>query len=603
MNSLLKAPADDEEPADSDRAFDEELRAARRSWWMGLLSVELGVLFAILPLPLLLGPTDSVTGNQQFLTGSARLVDAMRVLGTRADSGYTPFEPLAVLATIGVAAAVALNAAHSRFDSARRNVRVGDVASRRQVFEAQHAMSGSVAVFGVTLAALLCAHLLVLASVLAAYSGNGERRLEAAAVAALSVLMGAFLLVECARLLAPWRSPHQVRPRGHARAVQRRLSRLVGEAGKRLRRIKAFRWAVGVIAVAMTVLAAIAGGSDFMQAVAGAATLFIVLTTLLVRFASSAVFEVGFMRVMTVGYPVALSTSVILTLTAALLRSILEVGEARWVTWALIPVVLLWLALWGLTVLRIFGQAGIGYFRLYGARYVALIGLPIPARVRDVRRDVGCVGFVVLIELLMSLPVLLLLTCGESPWRVLVSGAVLIGAGLGVVALSACVRGAGLCRGFGDSLVCAGRGSALVTVAVLLGVLVLSGAVLVSAFWSAGPLWGVTALHPWLAVHAALLVIAVAGERRRLPIARRPRMAAPFIRFMGIPSLIGADALAWASRSRRQLAGRSLGQGAPWADSKVLAWWDDAQSGVVSDGSSLRGGSSAAPSQLRIPRR
>lgn len=183
------------------------------------------------------------------------------------------------------------------------------------------------------------------------------------------------------------------------------------------------------------------------------------------------------------------------------------------------------------------------------------------------------------------------------------SGAVVIGAGLGVVALSACVRAAGLCRGFGDSLVSAGRGSTLVTVVVLLGVLALSGAVLVSTFWSTGSLLRVVVLHPWFAVHAALLVIAVAGERRRLPIARRPRMVTLLIRFMGFPSLIGADALAWGSRSRRQLACRTLGQGTPWADPKVLAWWDDARSGVASGGSSLRGGYSTAPSHLRILRR
>jgi len=573
MVSVSRLAATDEELADNDEKFDEELRAARRSWWGGLVGIELMIIMVLLPLPMLFGPKDAVAGNQQFLQGADHLQRWLRLVGSRAENGYSPFEPLAILATIGIAAAVALNAAHGRFDRARSNVRAREFASRREVFDAQHAMSGSAAVFLVTFLALFLAHLLAIGAILVALDQGGQKRAEACVAAILAVLMGAFLLVECARLLAPWRSPHRIQPRGHVKKVQARLALVVAKTSQRTHRIAILRVALGVMIGSMAVFSKVAAGSSFAGAVI-AVSLFLVLAGVAVaRMAASAVFEVGAMRGLTIGYPILLVAALWVSFTAAIASSLLQVPERRWVLWALVVLATLWVLFVAVIVVRILGQASIGWARVYGLRFAGLVELPVPRRRRSFGRDLMFALAVIGSELVVATPVILLPATGTEWGRALVSGGTLVAAGLAVVTLAAFTWASRLCVALGDHIVRVGRSpawAAVSAVAFFAGVYFVASATVLER---TGEVRSLVVVLPALIVHGVLLLEALRGVRRRLPIRRVGRLFWIFRFVSGVSSRMGGDALGALVDQRRRLVSRSLSSGERWGDAQVLEWW------------------------------
>lgn len=594
--SILRTPATDNEPATSDEAFNEELRAARRSWWSGLVSIEVGVVFAMLPIPLLLGPRDAGGGTEQYISGGSRLVDALRSIGAPTGPGYTPFDPLAVLATIGIAATVALNAAHSRFEKARERIQVKEPPSRRQVYDAQHAMSGSVGVFLVTFAALLCAHLLLVGSVIVALEPVPEEQPGPLAVSVLSGLMSGFLLVECARLLAPWRSPHQIRPKGHDRKVQNRLGFALRKAESRPLRIRRYRLLVAAILGAIIVSSCFAGGGNLVWRIGFVVTVFVVLTALISGIASSATIEVGFMRFLTVGYSVGLSASLALSFTAVLLEALLGAWPqsfAQWVSWGVVG--LLWLALLALAVLRILGAAAIGPFRLYGIRFIALVGVAAPGLVRSTRSMAKYVGKVLVAELVIALPWLILAFLDVPTKRVLIGFGLLVVLGIVAVILSALLL-MGKSRGVEKrGLVGAGRGSVFVSSAVTAIFLVLCMGLVVTVKWSLElGVGGVAVLVVWVASHGSQIVLTAMGTLRSRSSLHKSRRGTVVRWWLTVPRNIGTQGLSVTIHRRRHLVSRSIAADGSWSDVDVLRWWCAARNAVAVSNPTTRGDSTAA---------
>lgn len=571
-----RSAASDDELADSDEKFDEELRAARRSWWGGLVGIELMVLVLLLPMPAMVGSESSDTGDQQYLHGVELMHDWLLLIGARADNGYSPFEPIAVLATIGIAAAVALNAAHGRFDSARNAVRSNSVASRREVYDAQHSLSGSVAVFLVTFSALFCAHLLAIGTLLAAVSKGGQPRAEALAAVLLAALMAAFLLVECARLLAPWRSPHQIQPRGLVKKVQDRLSRAYERSVSQARRFAAFRVSVAVVSTVMVVMGGVAAGFGFAGSVLAASLLFVLVGVVVARVAASALFEFGFMRGLTVGYPVALVLALWASFTATLLASLLQVPEDRWVPGVLVVLGVLWFLLAAMVVVRILGQAGIGWGRVYGVRFAGLLELSVPRRRLRVGQEMAFASRLIVGEFLFALPVFFLPAAGVKWSEALVGGVILVAAGLAVIAVAALVWANQFCASAKGLMASAGRCSSWAWASALasfLAVYFVTSAILVGR---TGLPFSPIVVVPGVLVNLALLLGALLCSQADLPIRNSGRRQWLSSVVRGVPCRIGGDALGALVHHRRRLVGRSLSSGELWDDVQVLEWWRDA---------------------------
>ena len=231
----------DDETIEEERVFIER-RAATSRWWGGLIGLEVMVLALVFGLlsfdyspPRVDGWTARILENLEQVARAIQLViddpnragrSAVPSPDTSEQVGVDPLVALTLLTTLGVATTVAMGSALERMERAREQFLRTEKPTASAVFQLRNAEIGQVVTFIVTMLALVIAHGMVAAAVLAMNHPDEASRHLSWVVAVSGLVMAVFFLAESARLSATaFRSPLQTRPRGGERAVAERLER------------------------------------------------------------------------------------------------------------------------------------------------------------------------------------------------------------------------------------------------------------------------------------------------------------------------------------------------------------------------------------------
>lgn len=617
----------DDDPVVSDETFNEEQRAAIRSWLRNLGVLELAVFLMLFGLYVQLVSRSQAVGWEQFQEGFSALVDFAGSLSQGgAGPGAYSFDALAVLATLAVAVVVSMASAQSGIERAYERVRGVAEPRRKDVFAAQFAVMGGFGVVIAMLPVLTVAHLMVIGGFAsAARSGDSESRthLVASVFAALLLL---FLLAECARLFSNTRSPAVLKRRGDGDRLAKRLKALCQKQPLPPRRITVRRTVWVVVIVGWGVLAFLAGSMAGAVVVAIGFGAILASAMCFAYSVNTAVIEIGFTRWLNLvmAFLMLIMGSVLIGLTMILAVGSINGDDlaGRFITAAAV----VWVALVLLLIFELLGRAGIGYLSVLGLRSISIAALHTSVLERPWRKIWVRLALVLLIEVGLTF-FLVVLPTRDAGWDTsLVLGGILILVGCSSIFASLKVREH--FRFASDSLISEIRGRRFGyfvsgAVVVILLVLGLIASVLIPCSMNVGPASVLVAVVWWVihfvvavaVIHAALTWIppgtTSTGHSASCPYSEpaeevsRPRgLSAVAVEIAQPLITLGDLLLDHRAVSRRRYIGHTVTDDEPWGQARVRlalratlsAGCAENGSGVVSPGAPSAPAPAAGPS-------
>lgn len=380
-------------PEDDER-YNSEFRAATRRWWSGILIVELSTLIVAAGLTTLLGNSPIERNSlADFAAGAKQLAGLSSLIHSGdPDRTISILAILALLATLGIAATVALNSALDRTERLRNDFKSSVQPSPATIYETRFAELGEMATFVTTLTALILCHLLFVASVAAIRLDEEVSRSDSLVAATASTFMALLFLIECARLSAPFRTPVLTRPRGSDRRISERLRSSLA----RWREINTGRvvvgWGLSVLCIVTPAawllwppMLGVGGGSSASRSTPAAIYLASIAVLAMIAFcmnrlATDALVETGLARFITVTMSIGMYLSGVLASAAAGVIAAGNGGSWNASNLQVAVAVLLWLGIAYLLMLRLLGWAGIGPKRGLGITFLLDGGQTRPPR-------------------------------------------------------------------------------------------------------------------------------------------------------------------------------------------------------------------------------
>lgn len=304
---------------------------------------------------------------------------------------------LALLATIGVASAVAMNAAMERMERVTEDVEGATSMTRKHVYRLRHAELGLNATLITSFGVLMVSHLLALCIAAATVSSPPDSRPSWVVALLAAVILTSFFLVATARLAAPYRTPLYVRQYKVSKRIE---ARFVKALRKQARASSVAVLLLGTASVVLLLIPALWISFPYMLGAGGAPVLtprgpalyngagmmlvfgFAAVCEQLLRFSS---IEAGWIRRFSVLLSVSTFVLMLLVLFVVALTNDDMANGWKVLDWQGWSVVGLWLLLCARLILRILGRAAIGPERdrglhmvLRGREYLPPSLQPIP---------------------------------------------------------------------------------------------------------------------------------------------------------------------------------------------------------------------------------